>query len=232
MKRVAKIQKILGVITLILLGAGLWLAWTAPIDFQQGNSVRILYLHVPSAKIALLSYLVLAIASGIFLWRRNEMADIVAEAVVPIGAIFSFVTLASGSIWGKPMWGTYWTWDARLTSMLILLILYMGLLAMRHALDDPGKGARATAVLALVGFVDLPIIHFSVKWWRTLHQPPSFSGPADKGITIAGPLLMPLIVMAVAFIALGSYLLIVKIREVAAKRELEAIEAEKLYGKM
>lgn len=226
MKTLQKIQRPLGVVVGLLLAAGLWLALNAPADFQQGNSVRILYIHVPSAKMALLTYVFLTVTSALYLWRRTETLDILAEAAVPVGAGFAAVTLASGSIWGKPMWGTWWAWDARLTSVLVLLILYVGLMALRNALDDPVKSARATAVLAIIGAVDLPIIHFSVVWWRTLHQPPSFGGPAKTAIT--GSLLPPLIVMAVAFILLGVYLVILKAREVAARRELEALEMERL----
>ena len=224
-----KIQLPLGLAAGALLAIGLWLVFNAPADFQQGDSVRILYVHVPSAKMALLSYLFLTVVSALYLWRRHETMDILAEAAVPVGALFTAVTLATGSIWGKPMWGTWWAWDARLTSMLVLLIIYMGLIALRNALDDPVKGARATAVLAIIGAVDLPIIHYSVVWWRTLHQPPSMTGGAagKAQIAIAGPLLPPLIVMAVAFILMGGYLLVVKSREVAVSRRLESLEAER-----
>ena len=226
MKLLAKIQRPLGLFTLLLLVIGLVLVENAPADFQQGGAVRILYIHVPSAKMALLMYLFLTIVSGLFLWRRHEILDILAEAAVPVGAGFTLVTLTSGAIWGKPMWGAWWAWDARLTSMLVLLILFIGLMALRNALDDPFKAARATAVLAILGAVDLPIIHYSVVWWRTLHQPPSFDGPAKQSIT--GDLLTPLLVMSVAFIFFGAYLLILKSREVAARRQLEALELKRL----
>ncbi|MBF0584934.1 MAG: cytochrome c biogenesis protein CcsA [Magnetococcales bacterium] len=226
MKFLGKIQLPLGLLTLLALGAGLWLVIHAPADFQQGDAVRILYVHVPSAKMALFSYLFLTIVSILFLWRRTEIWDILAEAAVVVGAAFTFLTLASGSIWGKPMWGAWWAWDARLTSMLVLLILLMGLMALRNALDNPVKAARATAVLAIIGAVDLPIIHFSVVWWRTLHQPPSFAGPAKQAIT--GELLPPLLAMSVAFMIMGAFLLILKSREIAARRQLEALETERL----
>lgn len=226
MKRLEKMQRPVGVLCLLLLVGGLWLVANAPADFQQGGAVRILYVHVPSAKMALLSYLFLTIVSAMYLWKRNETMDILAEAAVPVGASFTLVTLASGAIWGKPMWGTWWAWDARLTSMLVLLILFMGLMALRSAMDDPIKGARATAVLAIIGAVDLPIIHFSVKWWRTLHQPPSFDGPAKQAIT--GGLLPPLLVMSIAFMVLAVYLLMIKSQEVLARRTIEALELEKL----
>ncbi|MEO5350076.1 MAG: heme ABC transporter permease CcmC [Magnetococcus sp. YQC-3] len=226
MKFLKKVHFLLGLLTLLVLGAGIWLVATAPADYQQGDAVRILYVHVPAAKMSLLSYLFLTIASIMFLWRRSETWDILAESSVVVGAAFTLVTLASGSIWGKPMWGTWWAWDARLTSMLVLLILFMGLMALRNGLDDPLKAARATAVLAIVGAVDLPIIHYSVVWWRTLHQPPSFAGPAKQAIT--GELLPPLLVMSVAFVLLGVWLLVLKSREVAARRQWEALESKRL----
>ncbi|MBF0609887.1 MAG: cytochrome c biogenesis protein CcsA [Magnetococcales bacterium] len=222
MDKLAKIQRPLGLLTLVTLAAGLYMVFTAPVDFQQGNSVRILYAHVPSAKLALGMYLVLTIASALYLWKRTETLDIIAEAAAPVGALFALVTLASGSIWGKPMWGAWWAWDARLTSVLVLLIIYVGIIALRHSIEDPRKSSQASAVLALVGFVDLPIIHFSVVWWRTLHQPASMSGPGK--IAIVGPLLPPLLVMSAAFLLMGAYLLVVKSREVAARRQLEALD--------
>ncbi len=229
MKIMAKMQTLLGVATLIALAVGLWFVYTAPADFQQGGAVRILYIHVPSAKMALLFYVVLTITSILYLWKRSETADILAEASATVGIAFTAVTLASGSIWGKPMWGTWWAWDARLTSMLVLLILYKGIMVLRHSLDDPTKGARATAILAIVGAVDLPIIHYSVVWWRTLHQPPSMSGAAKSAIHISGPLLPPLLIMSGAFILMGAYMLILKTRQIEAQRQLNALEAEKIY---
>lgn len=227
MNFLARIQRPLGIVTLLGLGLGLWMVFNAPIDFQQGNSVRILYAHVPSAKMALFSYILLTVSSVIYLWKKNETADIIAEAAVPVGAAFAAVTLASGSIWGKPMWGTWWAWDARLTSMLVLLILYMGLMALRNALDEPVKASRATAILAIIGAVDLPIIHFSVVWWRTLHQPPSFGGGSGNP-SITGDLLPPLLVMAVSFILMGAYMVVVKAQEIAANRKLEAMDVERM----
>lgn len=226
MKFFGKVQIPLGLLTLLALGVGLWLVIHAPADYQQGDAVRILYVHVPAAKMALFSYLLLTIFSILFLWRRTERWDILAEAAVVVGAAFTFLTLASGSIWGKPMWGAWWAWDARLTSVLVMLILFMGLMALRNALDNPIKAARATAVLAIIGAVDIPIIHYSVKWWRTLHQPPSFAGPTKQAIT--GDLLPPLLVMSVAFIIMGAFLLVLKSREIATRRQWEALETERL----
>ncbi|MBF0426890.1 MAG: cytochrome c biogenesis protein CcsA [Magnetococcales bacterium] len=226
MDRLARFQRWTGWLTLLLLGVALTLAVNAPADFQQSNSVRILFVHVPSAKMSLLMYVAVTVCSIWVLVRRSETADILAAAAVPVGAAFAAVTLATGSIWGKPMWGTWWAWDARLTSMLVLLIIYVGLMALRSALDDPQKSARATAVMAIVGAVDLPIIHFSVTWWRTLHQPPSIAGPGTGKIHIAGPLLTPLIAMAIAFIALGAYMWFVNARLIRASRRLEQLDTE------
>jgi heme exporter protein C len=221
----AIMRKWSGWVALALLLAGLGLVIAAPSDFQQGAMVRILYLHVPSAKMALLMYVLLTVMSGLFLWKKSAWMDVVAEASVAVGAAFSVVTLATGSIWGKPMWGAWWAWDARLTSMLVLLILYVGLMALRHAMDDPQRAAKATAVVAIIGAVDLPIIHYSVTWWRTLHQPASFGG-AGGTPAIVGDLLPPLLVMSVAFVALGIYMLAVKATLVVAHRRLYQLEME------
>ncbi|MBF0180915.1 MAG: cytochrome c biogenesis protein CcsA [Magnetococcales bacterium] len=229
MKFLARMQAPLGVLTLIALAVGLWMVWNAPADFQQGGAVRILYLHVPSAKMSLFCYVFLTIASIVHLWKRSETADILAEAATAVGISFTGITLASGAIWGKPMWGTWWAWDARLTSMLVLLILYKGLMVLRHSMDDPTKGARATAILAIVGAVDLPIIHYSVVWWRTLHQPPSLAAAEKSGIHISGPLLPPLLAMSVAFILMGVYMLTLKARQIEAQRKLDALEAARLH---
>ncbi|MBF0615110.1 MAG: cytochrome c biogenesis protein CcsA [Magnetococcales bacterium] len=225
-----KIQLPTGILTWITLIAGVWLVFNVPDDFQQGGAVKILYIHVPSAKMALLSYLVVTVASILHLWKRSETADILAEAATSVGAAFTAMTLASGSIWGKPMWGTWWAWDARLTSMLVLLILFKGLMVLRHSLDDPVKGARATAILAIIGAVDLPIIHYSVVWWRTLHQPPSLSAGSNAGIHIAGPLLTPLLILTVAFMLLTLYMTTVKARQIEARRRLDALETARMHA--
>jgi heme exporter protein C len=186
--------------TAALFAAGLWLSFAAPPDYQQSETVKIMYLHVPAAWMATFVYGVMAAAAlGTLVWR-HPLADAAQKAAAPLGAGFTFICLASGSLWGKPTWGTYWVWDARLTSVLVLFILYLGLIALWRAIDDPARAARAVAILTLVGAVDLPIIKFSVDWWNTLHQPPSvfrLGGP-----TIAPSLLWPLIVMSLAFTCL------------------------------
>lgn len=182
----------------ILIALGLYLAlFVAPPDYQQGESVRIMYVHVPSAWMALFIYTAVAGASAVALIWRHPLADLAAKASSPVGAAFTFLALVTGSLWGKPMWGAWWVWDARLTSVLVLFFLYLGHMALLHAFEDPVRGARAAAVLALVGFVNVPIIHFSVEWWSTLHQPSSvlrLEGPA-----IHPSMLWPLLAMAVGF---------------------------------
>ncbi|HTV90837.1 MAG TPA: heme ABC transporter permease CcmC, partial [Stellaceae bacterium] len=145
----------------------------APPDYQQGESVRIMFIHVPSAWMAMSAYLFVAVASGVALVWRHPLAEIAAQAAAPVGAGFTAVCLASGSLWGRPMWGAWWVWDARLTSVLVLFFLYLGYIALVNAFDDRSRGARAGSLLALVGVVNLPIIKFSVDWWNTLHQPAS-----------------------------------------------------------
>ena len=165
----------LGWMSFILLTAGLgWGLFFAPPDYQQGDSFRIIYIHVPAASIAMSLYAGMAIASAIFLIWRMKMADLVAQVCAPIGATFTFLALITGAIWGKPTWGTWWVWDARLTSMLILLFLYFGVIAMRSAMIEGFRASRAVSLLAIVGIINLPVIKYSVEWWNTLHQPATF----------------------------------------------------------
>ena len=165
----------LGWLSLILIGTGLvWGLFIAPPDYQQGDSFRIIYIHVPAASLAMSIYAGMAIASAVFLIWRIKMSDVIAEVCAPIGATFTFIALISGAIWGKPTWGTYWVWDARLTSMLLLLFLYFGTIAIRSAMLDGIRASRAASLLAIVGLINLPIIKYSVEWWNTLHQPATF----------------------------------------------------------
>ena len=184
-----RIQPWLKALTALGFLLGLYLALIgSPPDYQQGETVRIMYIHVPSAWMALLAYLILGLASASALIWRHPLADIAAEAISPIGAAFTLLALITGSLWGKPMWGTYWVWDARLTSFLLLFFLYLGHMALLGAFDDRGRGQRSAAVLALVGLINLPIIKYSVDWWNTLHQP-----------SIDPSMLWPLFTMAAAF---------------------------------
>ena len=187
-----------GTLAVLALGGGVYLSlFVSPADYQQGDSVRIMYVHVPAAWMALFIYTVIAAASAASLIWRHPLADLVARASSPIGAGFTFLALATGSLWGKPMWGTWWVWDARLTSVLVLFFLYLGHMALSNAFDDQSRGNRAAAVLALVGFINVPIIKFSVDWWSTLHQPASVM--RLDGPTIHPSMLWPLLIMAVGF---------------------------------
>jgi heme exporter protein C len=211
-----------GWLTLAVVGLGLLLALvTTPPDYQQGESVRIMYIHVPAAWMALSVYLFIAVASGVALVWRHPLAEIAAGAAAPIGAAFTFVCLATGSLWGRPMWGTWWVWDARLTSVLVLFFLYLGYIALVNAFDEPGRGAKAGSVLALVGVVNLPIIKFSVDWWNTLHQPASvmrLGGPR-----IDPSMLAPLLVMAAGFLLLFLTLLLLGMRAALNERKALAL---------
>jgi heme exporter protein C len=211
--------------TVLLLGAGLYLAlFVAPPDYQQGESVRIMYIHVPSAYMATMVYAVMAGASAVALIWRHPVADIAAREAAPLGAGFTLLCLVTGSLWGKPMWGTWWVWDARLTSVLVLFFLYLGYIALINAFDEPTRGARAGAILALVGVVNLPIIKFSVDWWNTLHQPSSIfrlGGP-----TIAASMLWPLAIMAFGFTFLFVTLWLMRIRSALMAAKLRALRLQ------
>src|ERR1700759_1606289 len=184
-------------ITVILLMIGLYQSAAAPDDYQQGATVKIMFIHVPNAWLSMFVWGVMSLASlGTLVWR-DPLADVAAKSAAPIGAAFTFLALVTGSLWGRPMWGTYWEWDARLTSVLILFLMYLGLMALWRAVEDPSRAARAAAVLTLVGAINLPIIKFSVDWWNTLHQPASvlrMGGP-----TLDPSILVPLFLMILAF---------------------------------
>ncbi len=212
----------LGWITAALIAVGLYLAlFVAPPDYQQGESVRIMYLHVPAAWMALFVYTTMAAASAVALIWKHPLADIAARNCAPIGAAFTFIALVTGSLWGKPMWGTWWVWDARLTSVLVLFFLYLGYMALANAFDDPARGAKASAILALVGFVNIPIIKFSVDWWNTLHQPASVMRAG--GPTIATSMLVPLLIMAVGFTTYFFAVLLIRMRADITARKIRAL---------
>ncbi|MEZ5934312.1 MAG: heme ABC transporter permease [Alphaproteobacteria bacterium] len=190
----------------------------APPDYQQGEAYRIMFVHVPAAWMALMIYGIMAVASIVAIVWRHPLAEIAARAAAPIGAVFTAVALITGSVWGKPMWGTYWVWDARLTSVLILFFLYVGYIALHDAFDDPARGARAAAILCLVGSVNLPIIKFSVEWWNTLHQPASImraDGPA-----IHPSMLTPLLVMWGAYLCFFTAVHILRTRAELTDRKI------------
>lgn len=183
----------------LLMVLGLYLAFfVAPPDYQQGEAYRIMYVHVPAAWMALMVYALMALGSFSALVWRHPLAEAAARAAAPIGAAFTLIALVTGSLWGKPMWGTYWVWDARLTSVLILFFLYLGYIALYDAFDEPGRGARAASILCLAGSINLPIIKFSVDWWNTLHQPSSIL--RAEGPSIAPSMLWPLLTMFLAFL--------------------------------
>jgi len=188
----------LGTISALLFLAGLYGGLVlAPPDYQQGDSYRIMFVHVPSAWMSLFVYTVMAGLSAVALIWRVKVAEVLAVAAAPLGASFTFLALVSGSLWGKPMWGTWWVWDARLTSELILLFLYLGYLALNEAFEDRRRAARASGLLALVGVVNVPIIHYSVQWWNTLHQGPTITKIGAP--SIAPSMLIPLLIMVLAF---------------------------------
>jgi len=214
-------------LTVLLFALGLyWGLFVSPADYQQSETVRIMYVHVPSAWMAMFTYTVIAIASAVSLIWKHLLADVIAKAAAPVGASFTFLALVTGSLWGKPMWGTWWVWDARLTSVLILFFLYLGHIALTHAFDNPARGSRAAAILALVGFVNVPIIKFSVDWWNTLHQPASIirmSGPS-----IDASMLTPLLLMIFAFNFYFVTVLLLRIRGELLARRLRAARLAQL----
>ena len=212
----------LGAATLLASAFGVSQVLAAPDDYQQGATVKIMFLHVPSAWLGMFCWGLMSIAAlGTLVWR-HPLADVAGKAAAPIGAAFTFLCLVTGSLWGRPTWGTYWVWDARLTSVLILFLLYLGVISLWRAVEDPSRAARAAAILTLVGAVNLPIIKFSVDWWNTLHQPASvfrLGGP-----TIHPSLLAPLLTMAVAFTLLFITLHLAAMRNEILRRRVRTLQ--------
>ncbi len=212
----------LGGLTVVAFAFGLNLAMGAPDDYQQGATVKIMFLHVPSAWLGMLGWGVMSIAAlGTLVWR-HPLADVAAKAAAPIGAAFTLLCLITGSLWGRPEWGTYWVWDARLTSELILFLLYLGVIAVWRTVEDPSRAARAAAILTLVGAIDLPIIKFSVDWWNTLHQ--SASVFRMGGPTIYPTILIPLLVMTLAFTLLFVTLHLAAMRNEILRRRVRTLQ--------
>src|SRR5580704_16352491 len=196
-------------------------AYLAPDDYQQGATVKIMFIHVPTAWLGIFAWMVMSAAAlGTLAWR-HPLADVAAKTAAPLGAAFTLLCLVTGSLWGRPMWGTYWVWDARLTSELVLFLMYLGVIALWHTIDDPGRAARAAAVLTLVGALDLPIIKFSVDWWNTLHQPASVFRVG--GSTIDSSLLIPLLIMAIAFTLLFFTLHLAAMRNEIMRRRVRTL---------
>jgi heme exporter protein C len=216
-------------LTVVLLAAGLYMAlFASPADYQQGEAVRIMYVHVPSAWMAMFCYSSMAVAAAVGLIWKHPLADLAAKATAPIGACFTFLALLTGSLWGKPMWGTWWVWDARLTSVLVLFFLYLGYIALNNAFDDPSRGAKASSILVLVGFVNVPIIKFSVDWWNTLHQPASIArvgGPA-----IDASMLWPLLMMAAGFTTYYLWVLLVRMQGEIVAGKIRALRLRQVHG--
>ena len=207
-----------GMLAAVSLGCGmLWGLAFAPADYQQGNSFRIIYIHVPSAILAQSAYVMMAVAGALGLIWKMKLADMVAKCIAPIGASMTFLALVTGSIWGKPTWGTWWVWDARLTSMLILLFLYFGVMALQSAISDRGQAAKASAVLALVGVVNIPIIKYSVEWWNTLHQPATFT--VTEKPTMPAEMWVPLLIMVIGFYCFFTWVLFMRTRIEILERE-------------
>lgn len=205
-------------ITMVLLATGtVWGLLYAPADYQQGNSFRIIYIHVPSAIWSMGVYFSMAVAAFIGLVWQVRLASMAASAMAPVGAVFTFIALITGAIWGKPMWGAWWVWDARLTSELILLFLYLGVIALYHAFDDHKKAAKAAGILAIVGVINLPIIHFSVEWWNTLHQGATIT--KFEKPSISGNMLWPLIINIFGFLFFYITVTLIRLRNEILARE-------------
>lgn len=203
--------------TALLIGGALWALLFVPPDYQQGNSVRIMYIHVPAAMIAQSGYMMMAAAGAVYLIWRIKLADVAVQAVAPLGASITFLALVTGAIWGKPTWGTWWVWDARLTSTLVLFFLYIGIIALRSALEGRASAGRACAILALVGVVNLPIIKYSVQWWYTLHQPASFSLMEKPAMPVE--MWAPLLLMVIAYYVFFGTAWILRMRNEILLRE-------------
>jgi heme exporter protein C len=209
-------------ITVFALAAGLYMAFTAPEDYQQGETVLIMFIHVPAAWLAMMCYSVMSLSAlGTLVWR-HPLADVSLRAAAPIGAAFTLLALVTGSLWGKPMWGTWWVWDARLTSVLVLLIIYLGIIALGRALEEPTQAAKALAVTTLIGFVNIPIIKFSVDWWNTLHQPASVSRFDRPAMDAA--FLYPLLIMALAYTLMFFTLHLMNMRNEILRRRIRTLK--------
>ena len=216
-----RLQPWLYALALIALAVGLTLGFRAPPDYQQGATVQIMFIHVPFAWLSMMIWTVMSVSAlGTLVWR-HPLADVAVKAAAPIGAVFTALALITGSIWGRPMWGTWWVWDARLTSVFILFLMYLGLIALTRALDEPGRSAKAAAILVLVGFVNIPILKFSVDWWNTLHQSASVirvDGPAMPPV-----FLIPLLVSAAGFTLLFFALHLTAMRTEVLRRRVAAL---------
>lgn len=205
-------------IATILLGIGLWISFIiAPTDAQQGEGYRIIFVHVPASWMSMVIYLAMAFWAAVGLVFNSRLSGMMASSLAPTGALMTFLSLWTGAFWGKPMWGAYWVWDARLTTELILLFLYIGFIALQAAIDDPKRADKAAAVVAIVGSINIPIIYFSVKWWNTLHQGASVS--VSRSPSMATTMLTGMLVMALAFWAYSIAIALYRVRTIILQRE-------------
>ncbi len=217
-------QRVLGIVSIVLVSASVIVSLTlVPPDAVQGQVQRLMYVHVPAAWLAYLSFLVVFIGSVAFLITKQTRWDRLAAASAEVGVLFTALTIILGSLWGKPVWGTWWTWDPRLTTTAILLLIYLGYLAVRRLPASPKRRARWAAVIGIVGFLDVPIVHLSVVWWRSLHQPPTILRPGAP--TIAGSMFAALLLGVVAFSVLYSYLMVLRLRvaRIEERQEMEPL---------
>jgi heme exporter protein C len=215
----------LGIASAVLFALGLWLSFGAPEDYQQGATVRIMFIHVPAAWLAMMCYTLMSVSAIGYLVWRHPLADVSLRAGAPLGAAFTLLALVTGSLWGKPMWGAWWVWDARLTSVLVLFLIYLGIMALIRAIEDPATAARSLAIVTLVGFVNIPIVKFSVDWWNTLHQPASvsrFGRPAMDAV-----FLYPLLTMALAYTILFLTLHLAGMRNEILDRRIRSLSMAK-----
>ena len=213
-----RLQPLFTALAVLLLSVGLWISFfVAPTDAQQGEGYRIIFVHVPASQMSMFIYLIMAAWAGVGLVFNTRLSSMMASALAPTGALFALLSLVSGALWGKPMWGAWWVWDARLTSELILLFLYLGFLALQSSIDDPRRADKACAVLALVGVVNVPIIYFSVKWWNTLHQGASVS--MTKSPSMAAPMLWGMLIMVLAFWMYTIAVALARVRNIILERE-------------
>ena len=213
-----RLQPLFTALAVLLLSVGLWISFfVAPTDAQQGEGYRIIFVHVPASQMSMFIYLIMAAWAGVGLVFNTRLSSMMASALAPTGALFALLSLVTGALWGKPMWGAWWVWDARLTSELILLFLYLGFLALQSSIDDPRRADKACAVLALVGVVNVPIIYFSVKWWNTLHQGASVS--MTKSPSMAAPMLWGMLIMVAAFWMYTIAVALARVRNIILERE-------------
>jgi heme exporter protein C len=218
----------LAVATVALFAVGLWMAFNAPEDYQQGATVLIMFIHVPAAWLSTMCYTVISLSAVGYLVWRHPLADVSLRAGAPVGAAFTLLALVTGSLWGKPMWGTWWVWDARLTSVLVLFLIYLGIIALARAIEDPVAAARPLAIVTLVGFINIPIVKCSVDWWNTLHQPASIARFARPAMDAA--FLYPLLVMALAYTMLFLTLHLMGMRNEILDRRIRSLALASARG--